>query len=89
MDERGWGVVVVYDMLRSEDVSGISGTGKVAEVVQFTNGKCVVGWLINPDLGVASVIVYDSLEDVERIHGHNGATLLVATVPLSTRGPVQ
>lgn len=65
-----------FVMERAEDVSGISGTGVVAEVVEFSNGKCVVAWDASKS-GVPSVIVYDSLEDVDKIHGHGGATRIV------------
>jgi hypothetical protein len=58
---------------RIEDESGISGTGKVAEGVQFSNGKCVLAWLTQ----FQSVAVYDSIEELENIHGHNGKTVVV------------
>lgn len=58
---------------RDEDESGISGTGYVAEGVQFTDGRCAVRWRTDR----ASVAVYDSIEDVEFIHGHNGKTSIV------------
>ena len=55
------------------DVSGVSGTGIVAEGVQFENGKCALAWLTESP----SVAVYDSLADVEKIHGHQGDTQIV------------
>jgi len=58
---------------RIEDESGVSGTGIVAEGVQFSNGKCVVSWLTQ----VHSTAVYDSIEDVKQIHGHKGKTEVV------------
>jgi hypothetical protein len=58
---------------RKEDISGISGTGIVAEGVIFTDGVAVLRWLT----AGGSTAVYDSIESVERIHGHNGNTEVV------------
>lgn len=55
---------------RREDATGISGTGKVAEGVEFSDGSCVVRWLTR----VSSTVFYSSIADVDYIHGHNGAT---------------
>jgi hypothetical protein len=58
---------------RHVDVSGKSGTGIVAEGVEFDNGKCVLTWLT----GISSVAVYDSFADMENVHGHDGKTRAV------------
>jgi hypothetical protein len=58
---------------RLVDKSQVSGTGFVAEGVVFSNGKCVLTWLSEHP----SVAVYDSLEEVEKIHGHDGLTRIV------------
>jgi hypothetical protein len=55
---------------RQEDATGISGTGKVAEGVEFSDGSCAVRWLTR----VRSIVFYNSIADVDYIHGHNGAT---------------
>lgn len=60
-------------LVRDEDVSGVSGIGVVAEVVEFTTGKAVVAWQIP----YYSIEVHDTLESVERIHGHDGKSRLV------------
>lgn len=57
---------------RVADPSGVSGIGDIAEGVQFTNGKCVLGWLTI----TASVAVYDSIEALIEVHGHAGNTLV-------------
>ena len=62
-----------FVLVRYEDVSGISGTGTVVEGTLFSNGKIALTWLGSRP----SVIVYDSIDDVLAIHGHNGATELV------------
>lgn len=68
--------VEVYVLVRRTDVSGVSGTGEVAEVVKLSNGKVVVGWHTNA-AGVPGLGIYDSLEHVLKVHGHNGNTVLV------------
>lgn len=70
----------LYRLYRYDDVSGVSGTGLVAEACVFSSGKCAVSFL--PGLAdVASVTVYDSILEAERIHGHDGRTQFV---PVST-----
>lgn len=58
---------------RSEDVSGTSGTGIVAEGVRFTDGTCVLRWVV----ALKSTAVYESVDDLIDIHGHDGATTVV------------
>lgn len=59
-----------FVLVRSEDVSGSSGTGRVADGIEFRDGTAVIRW--NTDK--SSTAVYESVEDVEAIHGHGGAT---------------
>ncbi len=59
---------------RIEDETGISGTGVVAEGVEFDNGWCAVCWLTE----TTSAAIYPlGIESVEKIHGHNGKTQIV------------
>ena len=62
-----------FQLHRDEDASGISGTGVIAEGVQFSTGRCLMAWLTT----YRSIAVYDSIEDLEAIHGHNGKTRIV------------
>lgn len=62
-----------FMLLRVEDESGISGTGMVAEGVQFTDGRCAMRWRTD----LRSTALYDSIEDLESIHGHGGKTVVV------------
>ena len=62
-----------FHLWRDEDVSGVSGTGKIAEGVQFHDGQVVISWFgkfhnieVNPDI-----------ETVIQIHGHGGLTKVV------------
>jgi hypothetical protein len=61
-----------FILYRREDETGISGTGIVAEGVQFSTNKCVIAWLSE----TPSVEVYDTLEEMLHIHGHNGKTVV-------------
>jgi hypothetical protein len=69
--------VRLYDLYRDEDPSGVSGTGHVAEVCEFSTGWCVVSFLPHT-AGIPNVIVYGNLTHVVAIHGHEGKTRLVA-----------
>jgi hypothetical protein len=60
-----------FVLFRNEDVSGVSGTGVVAEGCVFSNGRVVLQWLSN---GLESIAIHDSLESLERVHGHGGRT---------------
>lgn len=60
---------------RVEDESGVSGLGRVAEGVQFSDGSCAVRWLT----AHRSSAVYATLGDVIAIHGHGGKTRIVFT----------
>lgn len=62
-----------FILVRDEDVSGVSGTGVVVQGCQFENGKAVMHWVSE----TSSVAVYENIEDIIKIHGHNGATRLV------------
>ena len=62
-----------FELHRHEDETGISGTGLVAWGVCFPDGRCALRW----NTAVASTACYDSLGDLEAIHGHNGRTEVV------------
>lgn len=63
----------LFHLNRKKDVNGISGTGIVAEGVVFSDGKVAMRWLSE----TASTIIYDSIEHVKNIHGHEGASEIV------------
>lgn len=63
-----------FILYRDTDVTGVSGTGIVAEGVVFSNGKTVVQWVVGEH---QSTVVWDAFDDVEAIHGHGGATRVV------------
>jgi len=64
-----------FELHRDEDVSGISGTGVVAEGVVFRDGVGSLRWLTE---WPTSVVFYDrGAEAIEAVHGHNGRTRIV------------
>ena len=68
-------------LVRDQDISGISGTGTVADGVQFPDGVVVVRWRKTatgrPDHVKPTTAIHDDLASVIGLHGHNGATRVV------------
>jgi ATP-dependent Clp protease ATP-binding subunit ClpA len=62
-----------FVLQRSEDVSGVSGIGTVAEGAQFSDLKVVVRWISGDH---RSTVVWDDIESVLAIHGHDGRTVV-------------
>lgn len=58
---------------RHEDVSGVSGTGKVAELAISSDGRVAIFWPEPND----SVAVWPNLDKVRETHGHGGKTEIV------------
>lgn len=63
----------LFWLKRLKDIHGVSGTGVVAEGVVFENGKCALNWLTP----TSSVGIYDNMEVLEKIHGHEGKTKII------------
>jgi hypothetical protein len=62
-----------FELVRDQDLSGVSGTGVVADGVQFGSGWVAIHWRgAHPSVGL-----HPSLESVEAVHGHDGATRIV------------
>lgn len=59
---------------RDRDDTGISGTGTVAEGIEFSDGTVALRWLVGDH---RSTVVWANIADVEAIHGHTGATRVV------------
>lgn len=59
-------------LVRHEDETGVSGTGVIAEGVLFISGMAALAWRTT----VSSIGIYQSLDDLMAIHGHNGKTKL-------------
>lgn len=56
---------------RDVDDTGVSGTGVVAAGVEFPDGKVLMRWLVGDH---RSSVVWDSIDAVRAIHGHDGHT---------------
>lgn len=61
-----------FELVRGEDVSGVSGTGRVAQGVEFFSGRVVLCWLREP----SALGVYASIGDCLTVHGHGGCTVV-------------
>jgi len=61
-----------FILFRIKDVTGVSGTGVVAEGTVFSDGLSVIHWLREP----YAMGVYQTLNDVIAVHGHEGGTQL-------------
>ena len=63
----------IFYLNRTEDESGVSGTGRIAQGFIFDNGKVCLTWLSEHP----SVTIYDNIGEVRAIHGHQGKTELI------------
>lgn len=61
-----------FALVRLEDVSGVSGTGVVAQGVEFSGGTTAMHWMVEP----RSTAVYNSVSDLIATHGRGGKTQL-------------
>jgi hypothetical protein len=64
-----------FQLVRDVDETGISGTGVVADGAQFPDGTITLHWCTAAT--PSSTGVYDSIDDVQAIHGHGGLTRIV------------
>lgn len=62
-----------FVLVRDEDISGVSGTGIVAEGIEYSNGSVAITWL-TPYRCFAS---YESMKALEHVHSHGGRTRVV------------
>ncbi len=60
---------------RMVDVSGISGTGIVAEGVVFSDGSAAVRWIAIEEH--QSTTIWPSVDSLKAIHGHGGSTVII------------
>src|SRR5690349_13431533 len=75
-------LLMLFELVRHKDVSGVSGTGVVAEGVQFSDGACALRWVCGKWHTDGN---YPSIEAVIELHGH-GANTEVRYVRAYTRG---
>lgn len=66
-------MIRTFELIRDVDLNGISGTGKVAEGAQFSDGVCTMHWVTD----YRSTSVYPDVHTLYHIHGHEGASRIV------------
>lgn len=59
-----------FNVNRKKDISGVSGTGLIAEGVRFHDNQVCVSWFGKHQI----VEVCKDIETWLAVHGHNGAT---------------
>ena len=60
----------LFKLVREKDISGVSGTGIVAEGVEFTDGTVAMKWLTH-----LSILEHaPNIHTIEAVHGHGGST---------------
>lgn len=62
-----------FYLYRHQDMSGISGTGVVADGIKWPDGTVTLRWR-GPR---PSTVNWNSVEDAEAVHGHGSATAFV------------
>lgn len=74
----------MFELHRDIDETGVSGTGVVAEGIEFTGGTVALRWLSD---WPTSVVFHDKgIEAVKAVHGHGGKTRVVWLDDVETRG---
>lgn len=66
-------------VVRRVDITGISGTGVIAEICVFSDGFTIFRWLGGPPQNQPKFEVYDNhgIEPFLQISGHNGNTEII------------
>jgi hypothetical protein len=74
-----------FVLQRDEDVTGVSGTGVVAEGVAFSDGTVALRWTSE---WPTSVVFHErGIESVEAVHGHDGRTQVAWAMVAPTPEP--
>lgn len=71
-------MIKIFRLRRDKDKTGNSGTGYIAEACTFGDGVTIVHWNRRTNaMKTTSTVVYSSLEDAIKVHGHGGLTVFV------------
>lgn len=70
-----------FELVRLQDVTGVSGTGVVAEGAMFSDGTVAVRWLATATsrehAGVRpTTVLHDDIWSVVALHGHGASTVV-------------
>lgn len=61
----------LYWWVRDADETGMSGSGRVAQVAVFEDGSAALRWLkARNTAAVQSTVFYESVRDLVHVHGH-------------------
>lgn len=67
-----------FVLQRDVDVTGVSGTGVVADGVVFPDGVTVLRWRLSgtsrPAFVRPTTVIHESVDNVIGLHGHDGKT---------------
>lgn len=73
LDDFGPAFVYPFVLQRDDDVTGVSGTGVVADGVEWHDGTVALRWRGERP----STVLWGSLADAIAVHGHDGRTRVV------------
>jgi hypothetical protein len=62
-----------FHLQRDTDITGVSGTGRVANGVLWPDGTVAIRWCGDRP----STVHWDRIADAEHVHGHHGSTRIV------------
>lgn len=71
-----------FVLQRDTDITGVSGTGTVADGVVWPDGTVALRWRGRRP----SSVTWDSIDDALSVHGHDGATRIVWSAALLVEG---
>ncbi|MFE7547075.1 hypothetical protein [Streptomyces gardneri] len=67
----------LFHLQRHTDISGVSGTGRVADGVLWPDGTATIRWRGERP----STVHWDALDHAQTVHGHGGATEVIWDQP--------
>lgn len=81
MSDSAHPVLATFRVVRDLDVSGVSGTGVVAEGAQFSDGWAVTHWLDQAPMWEPKTDVWHhkGTGPITKVHGHGGSSRIVWT----------
>lgn len=65
--------IALYQLIRKQDVHGISGTGVVALIAVMPSGRAIMEWTASNH---PTLTIFANIQEIELIHGHGGASVV-------------
>ncbi|MEU3962899.1 hypothetical protein AB0F42_24355 [Streptomyces buecherae] len=72
-----------FHLQRDHDLTGVSGTGRIADGVRWPDGTVALRWRTTH----ASTAIWASTEELIAVHGHGGDTRIIWDDPEPTTAP--